>query len=319
MLFAFFAANVNSAKAAEKKMEVVPVTINWHPQAYYVAFCLGKLKNFYEAEGIDLKIETGAGEAITATRVTGEERRFGTLSASFILKQNQKENSIVAVSGIFQRNMMGIYYRKSAGNGIKQPSDLAGKKIYTSPASKAEYLALFLEQMNLREKVKVIYTSGDSLRTDLQLFLLGHTDVVAATCFQDMYEKRSPNPADVGLFCFDDYDSKLITLMLVTSSKTISKNPELVKRFVRATNKSLDYAMRHPEEAARAFLFYYPKLNYEEELRCFKRIIPFILSYDGKLGYMSRQDWEKIERLLLKTGGLRTNVDVSKVYTNKFQ
>ena len=291
--------------------------MNWHPQAYHVAFCLGKIKGFYKAEGIDLKIIPGRGEATTSSLISADENGFGVLSASYLLKAKLKKMPITAVSGLFQRDLMGIYYRKSAG--IKDPSDLAGKTVFTSRASKAEYLLLFLEQQNLGKKVKVRYTSGGSLQTDLDLFLNNRADAVAATCFQDMYEKKNPNPADVGLFCFDAYGSKLITIMLIANDKMIARDPELVRRFVRATNKSWAYSMKHPEEAVKAFLVRYPDLQYEEELRCFKRILPYILSHDKKLGYMSRQDWEEIKKLLLKTGGLEADVDVSRAYTNRFQ
>jgi ABC-type nitrate/sulfonate/bicarbonate transport system substrate-binding protein len=173
--------------------------------------------------------------------------------------------------------------------------------------------------MNLSDKVKVVYTATGSMQTDMQLFLTRQADVVAGLCFNDLYRKQSPNPDDVGTFFFDDYGSKLINIVLVAHDKMILRDPELVKRFVRASNKSLKYAMGHPDEATKAFIVRYPDLKYEDEREYFGKALPYIPSYDNKVGSMSWRDWDKLKKALLETGGLEADVNVDKCYTNKFQ
>ena len=51
-----------------------------------------------------------------------------------------------------------------------------------------------------------------------------------------------------------DYNANLVTLCVMTNENTINDNPELVKKFVRATNKGYEYAIAHPEEAVDIFI-----------------------------------------------------------------
>jgi NitT/TauT family transport system substrate-binding protein len=58
---------------------------------------------------------------------------------------------------------------------------------------------------------------------------------------------------------FADYGVNLVSSGIIVNKETLAKNPDMVKRFMRAATRSLEEAAKNPEAAIDAMLKAYPK------------------------------------------------------------
>jgi NitT/TauT family transport system substrate-binding protein len=94
--------------------------------------------------------------------------------------------------------------------------------------------------------------------------------------------RRSPEPDDL-LFSFAEWGYDAFGYFLVTQAVRIASAPEEVRAFAEATNRSVKYAVDHPEEAARILVRHNPTLDYELVLAQWRESIaaidtPFVRS-----------------------------------------
>src|SRR4029450_9674602 len=74
---------------------------------------------------------------------------------------------------------------------------------------------------------------------------------------------KGGNPAAMR---YADWGANIVGMTIMTSGETIKKNPDLVKRFVRATVKSWDETKKNPGAAVDAAMKAKPDLNRQSTL-----------------------------------------------------
>nr|WP_296904198.1 ABC transporter substrate-binding protein [Thermotoga sp.] len=108
------------------------------------------------------------------------------------------------------------------------------------------------------------------------------------------------------------------TPVLITSESLIEKDPDLVRRFLRATAKGYEYAVQHPLEAARILLKYAPELDEKIVVESQKYLASQYKADTKKWGYQKEEVWRRYAEWLHSTGFLKEIIDVTKAFTNEF-
>jgi NitT/TauT family transport system substrate-binding protein len=108
---------------------------------------------------------------------------------------------------------------------------------------------------------------------------------------------------------------------LIVSTETLAKSPDTVRKFVAASQKGWEAAIKDPDAAIDASLKVYPDLNRDFLLAGLK------LSIDDELhtpatvghpvGWTSEEDWKKMLAILAKYSGITPKAP-SAYYTNEF-
>ena len=118
------------------------------------------------------------------------------------------------------------------------------------------------------------------------------------------------NPRDYGVDLYAD--------TLFTTEAVLRKEPEVVRKFVRATLNGWQYAVDHPQEAANIVLEYDRQLHYPHELAMMQESIPLLKPDAKPIGWMDQADWERMQQLLVQQGFLKTPTDVNKAFDSQF-
>jgi NitT/TauT family transport system substrate-binding protein len=119
---------------------------------------------------------------------------------------------------------------------------------------------------------------------------------------------------------YADWGANIVGMTIMTSGDTIKKNPDLVKRFVRATVKSWDESKKNPGAAVDAAMKAKPDLNRQSTLDQLMVDIDLLDSKNskGKIGMGAQADWDQTLAILKNYRELQTTQPWTTFHTNEF-
>ena len=106
---------------------------------------------------------------------------------------------------------------------------------------------------------------------------------------------------------------------LLTSEKTLSENPELVRAMVRATLRGIADAAADPAgayEICKKYVENLDKADQAVQRKVLETSIQFWTS--ERPGYSDPQAWQNMQDILLEMGLIQSPVDLSAAFTNDF-
>jgi len=111
---------------------------------------------------------------------------------------------------------------------------------------------------------------------------------------------------------------------LITSDLTSNEHTDTVRKFVRATQKGLEYAIDHPEEAAAAYIKYNPEAAEKRDLHLaiWKTMAKRGFNKDANgnpiFGLPSEDNWTEKQDQMFDVGAIDKKTNVSKMFTDEF-
>jgi NitT/TauT family transport system substrate-binding protein len=215
--------------------------------AYYF---LALEKGYYKDEGLDVAIVRGQGSSDAVKQVAAGSAQLGFADASAVILARGNDNTDVKlVSVIYARPPHAIYVLKSSG--IAKPKDLEGRKLADTAFSAVPKLfGAYAKAAGIdASKVTWVIATSDALPG---LLSLGRADGIGQYTVGQPLLKKAAGTQELNELAYADSGLDFYGAGLIADKKLIESNPELVRRFVRATLKGLSEAVAHPEQAADA-------------------------------------------------------------------
>lgn len=316
LLAAIVAASTLGAGSAYA-LDDVSLRLNWQILGMHTPFYYGVEKGFYKEEGLDLKISEGRGGGTTAQAIGAKSDTFGFVDGGTVVVSAVRGVPIKTVMSLMNRGIFAIVAREDAH--INKPKDLEGKQIAATAGDALTALLPAVVKANKldRDKIKVVNVDAASKvitvlekRADA---LLGSVD---AQSF-DMAAKGVKST----MLAYSDIGAPLVGLTVVANEDTIKSNPEMIKRFVRATRKSFEAAIKDPYGAVDAARKVKPEINREVAKAQLDISLAHLDSANTKgktMGWGSDKDWTEMVALLKEYQDLKTDKDGKAFYTNEF-
>jgi NitT/TauT family transport system substrate-binding protein len=295
--------------------------LNWYVYGEHAPFYYGKEKGFYAAEGIDLDIQEGRGSGVTAQAVAAKTAMFGYVDVPTMMRASVKGAPIIAVGVALQTSPMSAmgFVEKN----IRKAEDLKGKTVATTPGdSMSQIWPLFLKKAGLRESDMTI-VSGDAT-TKLNAVINGQADVLLGYVMDQSMKIKDATGKDVYPIKFADYGINLVSSGIITQKDLLKDNPDLVKRFMAASTKAIEAAVKDPKDAAQSILNANPKGGKIETLtQGFELTIPLYKDPTGKANRpfdVSDANMTDTVNVMVEYGGLEAGAkeDPKAFYTNAY-
>jgi NitT/TauT family transport system substrate-binding protein len=255
-LFALIAAPV----FAQGKDKVV-LLLNWYVYSEHAPFFLGKARGYYDQEGIDLDIQEGRGSGVTVQAVAAGTANFGYADVPTMIKAASKGAPVVAVGVALQTSPMSVM--GYADRNIRKPADIKGKTVAVTPGdSMSQIWPLFLKKTGLSDAdFKTV--SGDA-QTKLNAVINNQADLLLGYVMDQAIKLQDATHKQVYPIRFADYGVNMVSSGIIVQKDFLKQKPDLVKRFMRATTKSLEEAAKNPDAAVDAMLAANPKSGVKE-------------------------------------------------------
>ena len=309
-------AMLAASTALAPAQDAVSLRLNWYMGGLHVPFYYGKERGFYKEEGMDLTINEGRGSANTVQVVAAGSDTFGLADSSSVVATAAKGAEIKSVMSLL--NSTGFSVVSLASTGIKTPKDLEGKKLAVSPGDPLGQLFRALAAHNKLDMSKITFVQVDPAAKVVTVLekkadaLLGGAD--------DQYFLIKYKGATPAAMRYADFGGNIVGMTIMTTGETLKKNPDLVKRFVRATVQSWEETKKNPGAAVDAALKAKPDLNRQSTLDQLMVDIDLLDSQNskGRIGWGAQADWEQTLAILKNYRDLQTDKGWTTFHTNEF-
>ena len=297
--------------------EQVTLMFGFTPNVGYAPFYTAAAKGFYAEEGLNVSFQYSKEEADMIKQIAVGKAEFGYAGDNAVIIARVQGMPLVAIQRIIQKNLFGIYSTKN----ITEPKDLIGKKIALSgPMSTPTIiLKIIFNELNMSfDEIEPLYVGGAVISTHLS----GDADAYA-TYLPLKIIGESISGKKMNEISASDYTT-LGRTYTITSEKMINEHPDIVRKFVRATQRGLEYAVLHPEEAVDAFIKYNPDAAEKRQLHLaiWKAMAERGFDRDAQgnpiFHLPSEDDWAEKQEQMYEAGAIDKKIDINKLFTDEF-
>ena len=218
-------------------------------------FLMGIDKGYYQAEGLDVTIDTAAGSIEPIMRVASGayDMGFGDINTLIKFRDQNPNMPIKAVFMVYSRAPFSIVARKS--RGVTIPKDLEGKKLGAPAADGAFAQWKIFTQANGIDASKVaVENMGFPIREPM--LAAGQVDAIAGFSFSSYInlKDRGVPLDDIVVLLMADYGVDLYGNAIIVNPKFATEHPDAVKGFLRAFLKALKSTVKDPSAAVESVI-----------------------------------------------------------------
>jgi NitT/TauT family transport system substrate-binding protein len=199
---------------------------------------------------------------------------------------------------------------------MSSPKDIIGKTIGLVPGESAHVALVAVAKLHgiPDSAYRVVSIEAAS---KIAALLTRKVDMIPGFRFGDYLRAYTQNP-NAKITLFSDWGVNILGNGYFVSTGTLEKNPELVQRFVRATLRGWQEALKDPKAGVDALVKEFPDTN-----RQFIEIgLPMVFEHmqspatKGKpLGWMAEEDWKSTLETM-KSAGLEGDRPARSYYRN---
>lgn len=296
------------------KLLPVKVMLDWVPNTNHTGLYAALEKGWYEEEGLQVDIVQSPDGGTPQLVATGNAH-FGVGYQEDITLARASGIPVVSIAAVIQHNTSGFASKKEMN--ITSPIDMVNKTYggWGSPTEEAMVRAVIEGAGGDPSQVKVIDIGTSDFFTaierdvDFTWIYYGWTGIEA--------EARG---IDLNFMELRDLDAALdyYTPVLFTNESLIEENPDLAKKFMKATAKGYLYTAQEPAAAAQILLKHAPELDEKLVLASQEYLSPRYQDDAARWGEQKQETWENYARWMYERDLMPQMIDTEKAFTNEF-
>jgi NitT/TauT family transport system substrate-binding protein len=302
-----------------RKPDHVKFMMDWAIGGKYSPYFVASEKGWYRDEGIDIEIMRGYGPSGAA--VDQGKATFGLAAVANAALVRSKGGDVKIIGMILNDQITG--FASLAETGIKTPKDMEGRTVATTVKSSAVLMLPIFAKVNGIDlnKIKIVYLDGSVLVPALLKKEVELSSLFKTALWEVLVSIARKKGIKVSLLAFSDWGLDMYDTSIVAKEKLLKENPDLVKRFLRATYKGLNYSIAHSDEAIGILKKYHPEVNEEIGGMQLDTCLELLQSKEAKekgLGWISEEKMRRTLSLTSKAYKMQFKFRSEDLYTNKF-
>jgi len=315
-LIAAFCTGAATVMAAEDSgMKKVTVILDYIPNTNHSGMYVALNKGYYAEEGLDVEIIEPT-EGATNSLIANGVGTFGIAYQEDVTLALVADDPLplMTVATLIQHNTSGFV--TLADSGIETPADWEGKTYagWGGPGENAVIRSVMEQAGADPDKLNLVIADGLGFES------LGRAcDIM---WFFEAWDKVAAEMAGVALHYVpcNELDERLdyYTPVIVANTKTLEEDPEMVRAFLRATEKGYEDCIADPDSAAEILHQYAPDYD-AEMLRISQEILADKYIADAPAwGVMKDEVWNNYTEFMVEYGILEEAIPADACYTNAF-
>ena len=307
MLTTLSGCSKKEEKSANKG-EKVTVVLDWTPNTNHTGLYTALENGYYKDQGLDVEIVQPP-EGGAASLVASGKADFGISYQEEVTyaKTSDDPLPIKAIAAVIQHN----------SSGFASPKDFEGK-IYGGWGSESETAA-----------IKAVMEKTGADFNKVTIADIGQDDFFTATTnsvdFAWIYEGWDVVQAklknfDLNFIPLNQFDKRLdyYTPVIISNETLLNDNPELAKKFMKATTEGYQFAIDNPEEAAKILVKHAPEIDEELAIESQKFLASKYKDDAPRWGEMKDEVWNNYTAFLKEYGLINKDLKPEDAYTNEF-
>ncbi|MGR9013698.1 MAG: EAL domain-containing protein [Gammaproteobacteria bacterium] len=281
-------------------IEQVSLQFKWLHSFQFAGYYAAKEKGFYAEEHLDVTLRERSSKISNIEQVLNGESQYGVADTG-LLEQRLGGKPVVVLASIFQHNP--LVYLTLKTSGIVSPYELKGKRVMEDRFDNAPLRAMLYETGISAEQITRL---DNSLNPDD--LINGKTDALIGY-LTDQVDYFKNKGIEINIIDPRNYGVDFLGDNLFTTEQEINQHPERVRRFLRASLKGWDYALKHQEELIHIILSKYnpdrrltaEHLRFEAQ-KTVKMIVPETIP----IGHTDLKRFRRIADTYLQLGLIRS-------------
>jgi len=314
---------------AQAPLKEVRVALAWLRNGQYSALMAADAKGFFAEEGLKLSLVDGGPGKNSVPAVGAGQADFGVHGGSqvFLARLAPQPVDIVAIGTLLQELPLSYITLANPGDPDPTPKDMEGKTVGIQADGE-----MFLKALADRNGVDMSKVKIETVLANAEPLLIGKVDYFSGMLHNQTYqveiEAAKPDaPANLRgkvwkAVRFQEYGVPSYGDVIFTTSETIKTNPELVKHFLRAVGKGLQFILANPEETVALVDAYPGQIERADKLAWRLRIQnPLAKSTEtdkNGLMWMSEKVWDDSMAFYKAADKIPRVIPASEMMTNAF-
>ena len=312
-----------STTHGSQKLTKMQLALDWTPNTNHTGIYVALKNGLYADQGIDLTLLPYSSSVSSDVLVSSGKADVGISSTESIVADAAVKQPVVSIAAIMQHNTSALVTLKSSG--ITRPSQLDGK-IYGGFGAPYENAVVgeIIKHDGGQGKFKNVTLDVDAMQA------LQSKRVDFAWVFEGWEVIQAQRQGtQLNVFPITDYGvADYYTPNIISSPNEIQQKPDLLRRFMAATEKGYDYARTHIQEAAQDLISVAPKGTFPDTglvLESQQYLSPRYVDNGRKWGLQDAASWHGYPEFILSSGGVQDasgktvkSLNFDAMYTNKF-
>jgi NitT/TauT family transport system substrate-binding protein len=310
-------ASAGSTTASGSPQKVT-LQLKWLPQSQFMGYYIAEEKGYYKDEGIDINILPGGSDIIPEQQVSNGVADIGVTWTSSLMKYQEKGWDLKEVAQVFQKSAMLLVSKKSSN--INSVADFKGKNIGSWFGGNEYELYALLGKYNLNKDKDIKLVQQDFTMNQLES---GKVDVAQAMTYNEYGLLLEAGYTDATLNKIDVNDEGVAMLedCLFSNSDWLSKNPDLMAKFLKASIKGWQDACADPEAAGKIVYEKNKSVSLAHQTYMAKEVAKLVVpsGFDKtQIGYMDPAAIKQTADLGLKYGLLTKAADTANTIDDSY-
>ena len=321
ILSVLLAACGGAAPAEEEGPIPLEFRLNWTLYGEHAPFFLGVDKGFYLEEGLDVSIVEGSGSSTTVKLLGNGTNNIGYADSATMMRGIIAGVPVSAVAVTFQSSPMSFIYRADAARPTTI-EELPGTKvaITAGDASLSIFEACLGANGLTMDDIELIQVSNPQAKETA--VLEGQVDTFLGYFVDQPARMTKVTGVEMGWSKLVDIcNVNTLSSAIVVNNFWAEQNPEIVQKFVRASQRAWAYTMEHPEEAAEIFVSHAEAFDAPLALVEIEGSLTLMHTpnSEGKpIGWSALEDWQATQKVLEEYAGFKPEDDVTVYFNNDF-
>ena len=295
---------------------------DWIPSGEHAMYYGGWTKGFWKEQGIDINITRGYGSGDTVTKIATGAADFGVADIGALLTAKARTGVPVKTAMfLYTHSPHSLFVLKSSG--ITNFKGLEGKKIGITPGNSHKVYFPKVAERAGTDPDKIVWSMTDGAAM-APLLISKRIDAAPFYSMHHYYQNKAAKAAgeEIVVLPFEKVGFAIYAASIVTTEKMLSENPDLVKRFLTATQNAFKWAKANPEEACKLHVERVPEVAMDDCIGSITATLDFVINdHSAKTGLGLYDDerlgftWEMVAAAqeLDKSWDPKHAVDVSHV------
>jgi putative hydroxymethylpyrimidine transport system substrate-binding protein len=292
-----------------ENLKKVTLMLDWFPNPDHVPIYVAYEKGYFREEGLDMTLQIPADPNDPLKLAAIGKVDFAVSYEPNVIMAKSRGIPVISIGILIAHPLNTLMFLTESG--IKSPKDLAGKRIgYSVTGFETAILSSIAEEAGLKLEDLKLVNVNFNLTPSL---LSGQVDAVIGAYRN--YEKIQIEleGKEVGMIFPEEHGvPDYYELVLITGEDTAQKRMDMVKSFIRAIDRAINFTLENPEEAFKLFLSSNPDLDNELNRKAFYATLP----YFSRNQTQERGKWEKFQDFLYNKGVIEKKTKVEKLFLN---
>lgn len=305
-----------------EEMIKIEFRLNWTLYGEHAPFFLGVEKGFYKEEGLDVTILEGSGSATVVKLIGNGTNPIGYADSATMMRGVAAGVPVKAVAVTLQSSPMSFIQRGDHANLITSIDKVPGSSIaITAGDASLAILDACLGKNNIsKDQIDLIQVANPAAKETS--VLEGQSDTFLGYFVDQPLRMEKVTGIDMTWSKLVDIcQVNTLSSAIVVNNFYAQQNPEIIRKFVRASQRAWQYTFEHPEEAAAIFPKYASAFDEAlslDEINGSLTLLHTPNSEGKPIGWSAPEDWTATQDVLAQYAGFKPEEDINAFFTNEY-